>query len=486
MTALKTILICAAAKIAVAAPESSNSSELWRADGRCGKNFKMFNGASYECNPKLSGPKKGPCCSGAGYCGDTDSHCTCDTCVDYSKTPDTYPGPWRKDGRCGARYLMSHGAPYQCNPGGDGPRKGPCCSETGFCGNTEAHCLCDDCVDYGKVQEPWRSDGRCGKKFSMFTGKPYQCNPKLSGPRKGPCCSEAGYCGNTEAHCTCDNCVDHSKEGETAGEQKDAGEQEEAGEEAAEIDDSEDAAEPDLEAECQVAAEAGEELHSEYCSLECKHTMCKYPETAATCMDGTIFREMDQAGKDTMLLRHNQLRQKVANGEEENQPAAGNMRKLVWNEELEMIAQRWSDQCVFDHDEVRSKLDGSPAGQNAYLGKSSAEKTKDEVMEGLGAVVDAWYDEVTDPGFSADSIDPYVFSHGIGHYTQVVWAEAEEVGCGMVYYKNGMWYEELIICNYAPGGNVEEGSMYLEGEGCSLCDEGFSCDEEFGGLCARS
>ena len=46
-------------------------------------------------------------------------------------------------------------------------------------------------------------------------------------------------------------------------------------------------------------------------------------------MDGTIFREMDQAGKDTILLRHNQLRQKVAKGEEENQPAAGNMRKLV-------------------------------------------------------------------------------------------------------------------------------------------------------------
>ena len=73
-----------------------------------------------------------------------------------------------------------------------------------------------------------------------------------------------------------------------------------------------------------------------------------------------------------------------------------------------MIAERWADQCVFDHDELRSKLDGSPAGQNAYLGKSSAEKTKEQVMSGLDAVVDAWYDEVTDPGFSADAIDPYV------------------------------------------------------------------------------
>ena len=73
-----------------------------------------------------------------------------------------------------------------------------------------------------------------------------------------------------------------------------------------------------------------------------------------------------------------------------------------------MIAQRWTDQCEFDHDEVRSKLDGSPAGQNVYLGKSSAEKTKEQVMEGLGLAVDAWYDEVTDPGFSAEDISPFV------------------------------------------------------------------------------
>lgn len=247
-----------------------------------------------------------------------------------------------------------------------------------------------------------------------------------------------------------------------------------------------DEAGPDLEAECKEASEAGEELQNEYCGLDCVHTMCKYPETPSPCMDGTIFREMDQAGKDTILLRHNELRQKVAKGMEENQPAAGNMRKLVWNEELEIIAQRWTDQCVFDHDELRSKLDGSSAGQNAYLGKSSAEKTKEQVMSGLGAVVDAWYDEVTDPGFSADAINPYEFSHGIGHYTQVVWAESEEVGCAVVYYKNGMWYEELVVCNYAPGGNMAGGTMYMEGEGCSLCEEGFACDEEFDALCARS
>merc|ERR1711892_436565 len=131
-----TLILSVATVSVLAGKENSNSSEFWRADGRCGKNFKMFNGAPYQCNPKLSGPRKGPCCSGAGYCGDTESHCSCDSCVDYSKTPDTYPGPWRKDGRCGGRHLMSNGAPYQCDPAADGPRKGPCCSATGFCGNS--------------------------------------------------------------------------------------------------------------------------------------------------------------------------------------------------------------------------------------------------------------------------------------------------------------------------------------------------------------
>merc|ERR1711892_782403 len=131
---------------------------------------------------------------------------------------------WREDGRCGDKYPLPNGTPGQCDPAGDGPKKGPCCSPTGFCGNTEAHCSCPDCVNYGMVKEPWRSDGRCGKKFPMFNGKPYQCNPKLSGPKKGPCCSPSGFCGNTDAHCACDTCVDFSKEqaGANADESKDA------------------------------------------------------------------------------------------------------------------------------------------------------------------------------------------------------------------------------------------------------------------------
>merc|ERR1712124_144093 len=57
--------------------------------------------------------------------------------------------------------------------------------------------------------------------------------------------------------------------------------------------------------------------------------------------------------KDAIVDKHNELRSKVANGQETRgqpkgvgQPKAANMRKLVWNDELAEIAQRWADQCM--------------------------------------------------------------------------------------------------------------------------------------------
>merc|ERR1719481_626580 len=58
---------------------------------------------------------------------------------------------WRDDGKCGPKNPLADGTPGQCDPQGDGPKKGPCCSKTGFCGNTDKHC-CDGCQDYSKVK----------------------------------------------------------------------------------------------------------------------------------------------------------------------------------------------------------------------------------------------------------------------------------------------------------------------------------------------
>merc|ERR1712059_151151 len=151
---------------------------------------------------------------------------------------------------------------------------------------------------------------------------------------------------------------------------------------------------------------------------------------------------------------------KVANGNELMQPKATNMKRLVWNTELEVVAQRWADQCTFGHDSERGKLDGTYVGQNAYISSSSVSSTAEAMMPTMDGAVTAWYNEVTDPGFDSANISPFVSDSGTGHYTQVVWADTSEVGCGWSYYQDGSWYKSLVICNYAVGGNMKGASMY--------------------------
>ena len=68
----------------------------------------------------------------------------------------------RADHRCGPAYPLPNGSPGECDPHGDYY----CCSQSGYCGNTAAHCKCDHCVDFNwqlgkhkhnKVQPYWRS-----------------------------------------------------------------------------------------------------------------------------------------------------------------------------------------------------------------------------------------------------------------------------------------------------------------------------------------
>ena len=80
--------------------------------------------------------------------------------------------------------------------------------------------------------------------------------------------------------------------------------------------------------------------------------MCLHQGPSEACTAKTVERDLTEAAKQALVDKHNELRRKVARGEETNgaQPAASNMKKLVWNEELAVIAQRWADQCQFDHD----------------------------------------------------------------------------------------------------------------------------------------
>ncbi|CAH1247884.1 Hypp8046 [Branchiostoma lanceolatum] len=159
----------------------------WRPDGRCGSRYTTRIASPGQCDPNSIKY----CCSRSGMCGSSDAHCLCSGCVDYRPVV-------RPDGRCGDNFKGRGGNPGQCDPSS----VLPCCSTSGWCGGSDAHCRCSGCADF---RPWWRPDAKCGPSNPAPGSSVGKCNPK--GPH--PCCSPYAWCGVTPAHCTCSGCLDY-------------------------------------------------------------------------------------------------------------------------------------------------------------------------------------------------------------------------------------------------------------------------------------
>jgi len=193
-------------RVAPAPKPIFSSSGLFRPDGKCGPLHPVEDGTAAECDPN----SEYFCCSEHGFCGSTQEHCFCDTCVNYK--PVNVLGDVRSDRRCGSEFPLADGSPTQC----DGASGNHCCSKHGYCGPGPEHCACPGCVDYrsgeAKTVELFvgsvRADRRCGAEFPLPEGGPSQCD----GGSDKPCCSKWGYCGPGDSHCGCPTCVDYRTE----------------------------------------------------------------------------------------------------------------------------------------------------------------------------------------------------------------------------------------------------------------------------------
>lgn len=67
----------------------------------------------------------------------------------------------------------------------------------------------------------------------------------------------------------------------------------------------------------------------------------------------------------------------------------------------------------------------------------------------------------------------------IGHFTQIVLAGADRIGCAMTKFYNGR-KNMLFACNYSLG-NIVTKPIYTAGEPCSNCKSG--CSKAYPGLC---
>lgn len=195
------------------------------------------------------------------------------------------------------------------------------------------------------------------------------------------------------------------------------------------------------------------------------------PPSGVSADCGEVYGELGLTAsqRNTIVEKHNELRNKVASGQEilNSQPAAKNMKKIEWNDDLAITAQRLVNTCNFAHD---SRASRETAENPDDVGQNIAQSSSSSItyVYNMTAPVQSWYDEVKDFN-SLSCIDSFnntqATNNGTvvtGHYTQVVWANVERVGCGLIKYKKSgsPWYTTFVACNYwGPASTGYSGNM---------------------------
>ena len=137
-----------------------------------------------------------------------------------------------------------------------------------------------------------------------------------------------------------------------------------------------------------------------------------------------VYDVAGQAGIQQMLDAHNTWRKRTG------------VPPLTWSPQLAVYAQEWANTLVRENRFEHRK--NSRYGEN--LAWASGQQLSPE------RVVTMWGEEVKDYNYAANSCKP---GKMCGHYTQVVWRNTKQVGCGMAR-GNG---KEIWVCNYNPPGN---------------------------------
>ncbi|XP_017774053.1 PREDICTED: venom allergen 5-like [Nicrophorus vespilloides] len=184
---------------------------------------------------------------------------------------------------------------------------------------------------------------------------------------------------------------------------------------------------------------------------------------------GQIYaRGISQQGKNDVTAAHNNFRKMIANGQVPNQPRGVNLKRMYYDDNLGNGGRIVSNTCKMSHIIMKDNRWGW-VGQNLYVEWNSAKENNP--VQNWSKVVTSWFNEHKDFRYPNTAVS----GKQVGHYTQVVWADSNYVGCDFIYYYDVNQpkypYAKLYTCNYGPGGNYNNQAPYRTGSsGCeNLC-----------------
>ena len=126
-----------------------------------------------------------------------------------------------------------------------------------------------------------------------------------------------------------------------------------------------------------------------------------------------------------MIFRNNEIRQKVYLGS-----------LIAWDAGLALSAQKHATTLALTNTFEHSQ---NEYGENLYASTGVAT---------FSDAIDSWYEEKQHYDH-----DNYTCAEGqiCGHYTQLIWEDTTEVGCGKASSAD---FKTIIVCQYNPPGNI--------------------------------
>lgn len=176
---------------------------------------------------------------------------------------------------------------------------------------------------------------------------------------------------------------------------------------------------------------------------------------SASCVAGPAVKngtdKKTSVSSAAMLDAHNSWRKRVG------------VTELNWSPVLEDKAIAWakklkeSNDCVMKHSGPGENLFwGSPLKTATKKGTGSW-KVQSQVKEvSEQQVVDSWGSEIQWYSYKNNSCSAPA-GKSCGHYTQLVWAETTEVGCGKAICSD---LSQVWVCSYDPPGNMNGKNPY--------------------------
>lgn len=172
--------------------------------------------------------------------------------------------------------------------------------------------------------------------------------------------------------------------------------------------------------------------------------------TGSTSTDGSSVVEGETGPLEGIVAAHNQARAEV-----DTMPPLGD---LVWSDDLAAVAQDWADNLTSPENcgnifHRQPNMYGENIAMRGGFGNFDPFTGPDAVSSWV-AEIDCWtYGTIGQSEQCDQQCVSALNASGCGHYTQVVWDDTDEVGCGYASCTNGNSTVEVIVCNYDPPGN---------------------------------